>query len=86
VPRALTFQRSIVPIADRAQYLQRLRARRSYYRSVNCHFWVFEETDLAGAFLEFIEAADTDTLTAALGGAPDGVLEGARVFGEVELG
>ena len=85
MPRTLTFQRSIVPIGDRAQYLQRLRARRSYYRGANCHFWVFEETDLAGAFLEFIEAADAETLAAALAAAPDGVLEGARVFGEVEL-
>lgn len=85
MPRALTFHRSIVPLSDRTQYLQRLRARRAYYRGVNCHFWVFEETDLAGAFLEFIEAADRETLAAALASAPEGVLEGARVFGEVEL-
>ncbi len=85
MPRALTFQRSIVPLPERAHYLQRLRARRSYYRGMNCRFWVFEEIDLAGAFLEFIEAADPETLDAALASAPDGVLEGARVFGEVEL-
>ncbi len=85
MPRALVFQRSIVPLPDRAQYLQRVRARRSYYRGANCRFWLFEETDLAGAFLEFIEAADRETLAAALAGGPDDVLEGARIFGEVEL-
>jgi hypothetical protein len=85
VPRALIFQRAIVPLAERERYLQRVRTRRSYYRAANCRFWLFEETDLAGAFLEFIEAVDRDTLTAALGDGPDELLEGARIFREVEL-
>ena len=85
MPRALILHRSIVPLPERAHYLQRVRARRSYYRAANCRFWLFEERDVAGAFLEFIEAADSVTLTAAVAGGPDELLGAARIFGEVEL-
>lgn len=85
MPRALTFQRTVVPPGDRKKYFERLRARRAYYTGAACRFWAFEEVGLSGAFIEFIEASDTDTLMAALSGAPDQVVESARVYREVEL-
>lgn len=83
--RALTLQRSIVPPGDRKKFMERLRARRAYYTGVNCRFWVFEESDLPGAYIEFIEAADEKTLADALAGAPQHVVDSARIYHEVEL-
>ena len=83
--RALTIQRSIVPLSDRKKFMEKLRTRRAYYAAANCRFWVFEETDLAGAFIEFIEAADEDTLASALAKAPEQFVDAARVYHEVEL-
>lgn len=85
VARALTMRRSIVPLNDRKKFMQKLRARRAYYTGAGCHFWVFEESDLAGAFVEFVEAADQDTLARALASAPEQVVDGARIYQEVEL-
>jgi hypothetical protein len=83
--RSLTIQRSIVPLPERKRYLERLRSRRRYYEEAGCRFSVFEEIDLHGAFIEFIEANDADTLSAALAGAPEQSLEAARMYQEVEL-
>lgn len=83
--RVLSFQRTIVPSGDRAKYLARLKARQTYYTSARCRFWTFEETDLHGAFIEFIEAEDENTLTAALAHAPDQFVEAVRIYREVEL-
>ncbi len=83
--RALTFQRSIVPPADRKKFMERLRARRLYYTGANCQFWVFEESDLPGAYIEFIEAEDEDTLADAMAGAPQHFVDAARIYHEVEL-
>lgn len=83
--RALTIHRSIVPATDRKKFLQKLRARRDYYGRQRCHFWAFEERDLAGAFIEFIEAADAETLARALAEAPEAVIDAARIYEEVEL-
>lgn len=83
--RTLTLQRSIVPPADRRTHLERLRHRRSYYEGAGCRFWVVQELDLAGAFMEFIEAPDAKSLEAALAAAPDMVRDGARLYEEVEL-
>lgn len=83
--RVLSFQRTIVPAGDRAKYLTRLKARQAHYANARCHFWTFEETDLPGAFVEFIEADDADTLTAAIAHAPEQYVEAVRVYQEVEL-
>lgn len=85
MPRALSIQRSVVPLADRKKFLGKLRARRTYYTGANCRFWAFEESDLAGAFVEFIEAGDAATLSRALAAAPEQMLEQARIYQEVEL-
>ena len=83
--RALTLQRSIVPAGERKKFMEKLKARRAYYAGAQCKHWVFEEAELPGAFIEFIEAADGETLFKALTGAPDPVLDRARIYQEVEF-
>jgi hypothetical protein len=85
VSRALTIQRSIVPLSDRKKFMEKLRSRRAYYAAANCRFWVFEETDLAGAFIECIEASDEDTLANAIAKAPEQYVDAARIYHEVQL-
>jgi hypothetical protein len=86
VARWLTLQRSIVPAGERKKFMERLRTRRAYYESAKCGFWVFEECGLPGAVIEFVEAADRETLTSALASAPDHVVDAARIYQEVESG
>jgi hypothetical protein len=83
--RVLTMQRTIVPHGERKRYLERLRLKRDHYKRANCRFWVFEESALPGAFLEFMEAESADALSAALTSAPDPVVDAGRVYQEVEL-
>jgi hypothetical protein len=85
MPRALSIKRSIVPLSERTKYLERLKTRKDYYKRAVCEFWVFEEAALTGAFIEFVEAADAATLEAAHAGAPEPVLDPARIYTEVEL-
>jgi hypothetical protein len=85
MPRALTIQRTLVTPPERERFYLQLRRKRDYYAKANCRFWVFEEAGLQGAFLEFVEAADQQTLTRAHEGAPDPVLNPLRVYNEVEL-
>ncbi len=85
MPRALTLKRSIVPAGDRKKFLAKLQARHAFYLANQCKHWVFEEAELSGAFIEFIEAADGETLYKALTAAPDPVLDPARIYQEVEL-
>ena len=83
--RALTIQRTLVTPGERERFQERLRAKRDYYQKANCRFWVFEEAGLPGAFLEFFEASDAETLARAHAGSPDSVLDPNRVYIEVEL-
>jgi hypothetical protein len=85
MPRALSIKRSIVPLSERAKYLERLKTRKEHYQRANCEFWVFEEAALTGAFIEFVEASDAATLEAAHTAAPEPVLDPARIYTEVEL-
>ena len=83
--RALTSQRSVVLGPEREAFLQRLRARRDYYTKVGCNYWVFEEKDMPGAFVEFIEASDPKRLREAIGKAPERGPGSARIYEEIEL-
>ena len=85
MPKALTIQRSTVPSSDRANYAKRLKALRLHYSAANCRFWVFEESSLPGAFIEFTEADDPETLTIAHANAPHKTLDPSRMYQEVEL-
>jgi hypothetical protein len=83
--RVLSIHRAIVPAADRARYVERLKARKAHYEHARCKFWVFEEAAMAGAYIEFTESADAAALAAAHAAAPEPVLDPARVYTEVEL-
>ncbi|MDQ6690906.1 MAG: hypothetical protein M3Z18_10390 [Gemmatimonadota bacterium] len=85
MPKALTIQRSTVPSTERANYTKRLKVLRSHFSAANCRFWVFEESSLPGAFIEFTEADDQETLTVAHANAPHKALDPTRVYREVEL-
>lgn len=85
MPRALIMKRTIVPLPERARYVERLQRRKAYYASAGCHFWVFEEAALNGAFIEFTEAPDRVTLQSALAAAPDQVLDANRIYQEISL-
>lgn len=84
--RALTIQRTLVTPPDRERFHEKLRRKAEYYAKKNCRFWAFEEAGLPGAFLEFVEAADPDTLARAHATAPEPILDPQRVYTEVELG
>jgi hypothetical protein len=84
-PRHLAMQRSIVPFSERKKYFERLKQKREYFERVSCRFWVFEEASLPGAFLEFIEAADAQTLVDAQASAPERMLDPNRIYKEVEI-
>jgi hypothetical protein len=85
MPRALTFQRTLVTPPNRDKFHEGLRRKQAYYKSANCRFWAFEEAGLPGAFLEFVEADDQETLARAHADAPEPVLDPNRVYREVEL-
>ncbi len=85
MPRVLTMHRTIVPPPERKKYFERLKAKRDYYQRAQCRFWACEEAGLPGAFLEFFEASDAATLTAAHAGAPESVTDPKRIYKEVEL-
>lgn len=83
--RALTMQRTLVLPPQRKTFFERLSKKKRYYAEANCRFWVFEEAGLPGAFLEFIEAPDSDTLAQAQASAPHPLLDPGRVYTEVEI-
>ena len=83
--RALTSQRSVVLGAERETFLQRLRSRRDYYTKAGCNYWVFEEKDMPGAFVEFIEASDPKRLREAIVKAPDRGPGSTRIYEEIEF-
>ena len=85
MPRSLTIQRTLVTPGDRAKFAERLVRKREYYAKAGCRYWVFEETGLPGAFLEFCEAPDAETLQRAHAAAPERVLDPARIYHEVEF-
>jgi hypothetical protein len=85
MPRALVTQRTTVPAARRKKVFEQMRAKLAYYTGQNCRYWVFEEVDLPGAFIEFVEAADPKTLDAALKAAPKEFSEPWRIYQEISL-
>jgi hypothetical protein len=83
--RALSVHRTLVTPSERERYFERLKRKRHHYAQAKCRFWVFEEKNLPGAFLEFIEASDPTTLAQAHANAPDPALDPARIYQEVEF-
>lgn len=83
--KALTIQRTLVPKGEREKYFERLRRKRDHYAAANCRFWVFEEGSLPGAFIEFYEADEPETLVKAHASAPDRILDSGRVYLQTEI-
>jgi hypothetical protein len=86
MPRRLTIQRTTVPNSEREKYFERLKAAKAHYDSANCRFWVFEESALRGAFVEFTEADDETALVNAQATAPHKILDPSRIYHELEIG
>ena len=83
--RAISIRHTVVPLGDKKEFRERARAARAHYSGLGCHYWLFEEASLPGAYVEFFEANDRETLLRAHRGAPDPVRESARMYVEVEL-
>jgi hypothetical protein len=81
----MTIQRTTVPNIEREKYFERLSASKAHYAQSNCRFWVFEESALPGAFVEFTEADDEASLINAHASAPHRVLDPARIYHELEI-
>jgi hypothetical protein len=85
MPKALTVHRTLVTPTERERFYERMKRKQQHYAKLKCHFWVFEEADLPGAFLEFVEAPDAETLARAHAAAPEPALDPARIYTQVEL-
>ena len=70
MPNAITMNRTIVPTADRDRFLTRARALKSHFQSRGCQYWVFEDAEISGAFVEFAEADDIKKLSDAQSAVP----------------
>ena len=86
MPRLLAVHRIVIPAPDRPRYLEAMRGRQQHYKRAECNFWLFEEKDLPGAFLELTEGRDGASLLQAIATAPDASPHPARIYQEVELG
>lgn len=62
MPRALTIERTAIPSSDRERYMASLRAKAAHFRAAHCRFWVFEDAEVRGSFIEFTEGDDEETL------------------------
>jgi len=76
---------TVVTANERNEFRARARRSREHYVEKGCQYWLFEEASLPGAYVEFFEAKDRDTLLHAHREAPRPVLESARLYVEVEL-
>ena len=85
MPRVLSMRHTIVPAADRGEFHDRARRLQAHYSARGCHYWLFEETSLPGAYVEFFEAGNTTTLEQAHAGASGTIDVAARTYTEVDL-
>jgi hypothetical protein len=83
--RALSLQRTIITPSDRERFFVRVRELRTHYQAAGCHYWLFEERDLTGAFIEFAEGPTAEQLAAAHASVPEALLDPHRIYSEVEL-
>ena len=85
MPRSLTIHRTVVTPAERDRWFERCRARQAHFTASGCRYWVFEEQALPGAFVEFCEANDAKSLSAAHAASPDPILDPTRIYSIVEF-
>ena len=85
MPRAVSMRHTVVPTGNREEFRSRARESRSHYVNSGCRYWLYEEDQLPGAYVEFFEATDLETLERAHRSARGGPHASARVYVEVEL-
>lgn len=83
--RTLAMHRVTVPTRDREKYLRQVSERARHYLEANCRFWVFEDSEMRGAFVEFVEADSADILLDAHKDAPGQILEPRPIYNKVEI-
>lgn len=66
MPRVLVMSVRVIHRLDRAGYLSTLVARRERAAAASANFWVFEQQECEGRFLEFIEAGSGEALAMAI--------------------
>ena len=66
MPRLLVMSERAVTEVERAAYLQTLAVRRERAAAASANFWVFEQQDGRGTFLEFVEAGSAEALAEAV--------------------
>lgn len=76
---------TVVPSGDKKEFRDRARESRAHYSRAGCQYWLFEEAGLPGAYVEFFEGPDRETLLRAHQTAPRPVMESARMYVEVDL-
>ncbi len=83
--KVLTVQRLIVPLGDRAKYMERAKRRRAFYADRDCRFWIVTEVDLPGAFIEFTEGPNAKVLKQAHLESSEPPLDVNRIYAELEF-
>jgi hypothetical protein len=83
--RAVSMRHTVVPTGNRDEFRAKATATRSHYTGAGCRYWLYEEDQLPGAYVEFFEASDQETLERAHRSAQGGPHASARVYVEVEL-
>ena len=74
-----------MPAGESDGFRVRARQSRQHYASAGCRYWLYEELALPGAYVEFFEAAEKETLEHAHRGSSDGGMGDARLYIEVDL-
>ena len=72
MPRLLVMAERAVTELERAAYLQTLAARRERAAAASANFWVFEQLDRRGRFLEFVETGSAEALESAITAVAEG--------------
>ncbi len=85
MPRVLTIERTAIPSSGRQRYLAALRTKAAHFRASDCRFWVFEDSEVRGAFVEFAEGTDEQALGMAYYTMPDSLRCPIPLYHQVEL-
>jgi hypothetical protein len=85
MPRAISMRHTIVPSAEREEFRIKSRDTRDHYTGAGCRYWLYEEDALPGAYVEFYEASDRETLVKAHESRPEQAQLASRLYVEVDL-
>ena len=85
MPRAVSMRHTVVPSGEREGFHARARESRAHYSNAGCRYWLYEEGQMPGAYVEFFEASDKGTLERAHRSAQPLGHQSSRVYLEVEL-